>query len=136
MNYKLKAADSGYFILAKVTNAAGSSTSHLIGPILSPTAGALKITGASATLKSKKGTALLSIKRTVTKPKPKAKVKTSSYKLALTRAAKLKGKLSVWACLLKSGDLVSCTRAVSLTGKATLSESVASGETVELIAVL
>jgi hypothetical protein len=140
-SYTLQAADAGYFIVASVSVAGidgGSSASAtaggLIGPIVSPLAGALKIAGRSATLRSGSHAALVSVKRTIVRPRSK-KSKASTYVLALTRAFRGKGTLKAWSCVLAQAKIVSCTGVVSVSHAAKLSESVRNGDTVELIAV-
>ena len=77
-SYRLQKADVGYYMVATVTVAgidggasATAGASGIVGPVISPLGGALQIGAANATIKSSTNGALLTVKRTITKPKSK-----------------------------------------------------------------
>jgi hypothetical protein len=140
-SYRLRTADAGFYLVAIInvagTGGAASATTTatgVIGPVLSPTVGALRITGSFGTLKTGTKKALLRVKRTVRKPK--SKTDPSTYVLRLNRQAKVKGKLQAWVCVQSGSRLVSCSRPVTVTGTTTIRTSVPTGDRVVLIADL
>lgn len=138
--YLLRPADAGYYITATVTIAgigggasASTSASRLIGPIISPLAGVLRITAANATLESGSHVALLKVQRSIVRSKSKSS-KSAIYELRLQRAH-VKGPLHAWACVWRGKTVPTCTASVSVARKASFSVIVPAGNSVELIAV-
>lgn len=140
-SYQLQKADVGYYMVATVTVAgidggasATAGANGIVGPVISPLGGALQIGAAHATLKSSSNRALLTVKRTLIKPKSK-KVKATGYALTLTRAAHLTGSLKAWVCVLSGTKIVTCTPAFNVKHRAKLKLTVPVGDRVEVIAV-
>jgi hypothetical protein len=140
-SYQLQKADLGYYMVATVTVAgidggasAKAAASGIVGPVVSPFGGALQVNGASATIKSSTHGALLTVRRTIIKPKSK-KAKTKTYALTLTRAAHLTGTLRAWVCVLSGTKIVSCTAAFNVKHSAKLKLSVSIGDRLEVIAI-
>jgi hypothetical protein len=140
-SYQLQRADVGHYMIATVTVAgidggasATAAASGIVGPVVSPLGGALQINAASATIKSSTHSALLTVRRTIIKPKSK-RARTRTYALALTRAAHVTGTLRAWVCVLSGTKIVSCTAAFNVKHSAKLKISVPDGDRVEAIAV-
>jgi hypothetical protein len=137
--YKLRPADAGYYVvtIVKVAGIGGAAsadtTAGLIGPVLSPTVGALRITGALGTVKTGTKKDLLQATRRVIKSK--STHKPSTYVLTLTRSARVRGRIQAWVCVLAGSSLVSCSRPVTVAGTPKIRTSVPVGDRLELIAV-
>lgn len=140
-SYILQSADVGDYIranvaLAGINGGAGASAaaSGMIGPVLSPLGGARSITAARSTIRNSRNSALLTVRRTIVKPKSK-KARGRTYALALMRAAHVTGPLRAWVCVLSDPKIVSCTPAFNVKHTAKLKISVPLGDRVEVIAV-
>jgi hypothetical protein len=145
-SYVLAEADAGALIRASETAVGPGGTivawaSAWVGPVRSANAAssAFAARGGTEVLRTAGGVALASATVGSSTGVARAAVaRDRTVKIALTRAKKApKGRLRAWACLAKpaAGETAPCTKAVTLTRRATLRLKVAKGAKVQVTVV-